>query len=140
MKTLPIAAASTACLLALAPAAAAQTETPTPTWLKLSAYSGHPGGKVSLAAACYGEASPVTTKALRVTEPLASNAEGHQPWALFGESVIAAVAPGTYPVSFHCAGEPVTVHFTVLAAKPRPGQVKVPPRGAPQTGDGSAAG
>ncbi|WP_410674702.1 hypothetical protein [Amycolatopsis sp. cmx-4-68] len=136
MKILSLTAA---CLLVLTPAAAAQTTTPLPTWLKLSASSGHPGEKVSLTVACDGEAGPVTTRALRITEPLARNAEGHQPWALFGEGVVAAVSPGTYPVSFRCAGKPVTGHFTVLGAKPRPGQVKVLPHGAPRTGDGSAA-
>jgi hypothetical protein len=138
MKILSLTAAG---LLALTPAAAAQTTTPPPlpTWLQLSASSGHPGEKVSLTVACEGEASPVTTRALRITVPLDRNAEGHQPWALFGESVVAAVAPGTYPVSVRCAGKPLTAHFTVLAAKPRPGQVKVLPHGAPRTGDGSAA-
>ncbi|WP_372671868.1 hypothetical protein [Amycolatopsis kentuckyensis] len=138
MKILSLTAAF---LLALTPAAAAQTTSPPPlpTWLKLSGYSGHPGEKVSVTVACDGAAGPVTTKALRITTPPAPDAEGHQPWALFGESVVAAVAPGTYPVSFRCAGKPVTVHFTVLAAKSRPGQVKVLPQGAPRTGDGSAA-
>ncbi len=138
MKILSLTAA---CLLALTPAAAAQTTSPPPlpTWLKLSGYSGHPGEKVALTVACDGEAGPVTTKALRITTTPARNTEGHQPWALFGESVVAAVAPGTYPVSFRCAGKPVTVRFTVLAAKSRPGQVKVVPQGAPRTGDGSAA-
>ncbi|GHG09479.1 MULTISPECIES: hypothetical protein [Amycolatopsis] len=132
---------TTAGLLALTPAAAAQATTPPPlpTWLKLSASSGHPGENVSLTVACEGEASPVTTKTLRVTVPLDRNAEGHQPWAFFGESVVAAVAPGTYPVSVRCAGETLTSRFTVLAAKPRFGQVKVVPHSAPRTGDGSAA-
>ncbi|ADJ43455.1 hypothetical protein AMES_1631 [Amycolatopsis mediterranei S699] len=138
MKILFLTAAG---LFALTPAAAAQTTTPPPlpTWLRLSASSGHAGEKVSLTVACEGEASPVTTRALRVTVPLDRNAEGHQPWAFFGESVVAAVAPGTYPVSVRCAGKPLTAHFTVLAAQPRPGQVKVLPHGAPRTGDGSAA-
>ncbi|SEF37046.1 hypothetical protein SAMN05421837_112157 [Amycolatopsis pretoriensis] len=135
-----IVALTAACLLVLTPAAAAQTTSPPlPTWLRLSVHSGHPGEKVSLTVACDGEAGPVTTQALRITTPPAPDAEGHQPWALFGESVVAAVAPGTYPVSFRCAGKPVTVRFTVLAAKSGPGQVKVVPQGAPRTEDGSAA-
>jgi len=87
-----------------------------------------------------------------VTQPLAANAEGHQPWALFAETVIRDVPEGSYPVSFHCGGEPVTVPFTVLdrdsspapgkvdrGSAPSPGQTRVVPRGAPQTGDGSLA-
>jgi hypothetical protein len=38
-----------------------------PVWLGLCAYSGQPGGKVSIAAACDSNA-PLTTKALRSTE------------------------------------------------------------------------
>ncbi|HVV13144.1 hypothetical protein [Amycolatopsis sp.] len=109
---------------------------PLPVWLKLSAYSGQPGWKVSVAAACEGTASPLTSAALRVTEPLGRNAEGHQPWALFGETVIRDVPSGSYPVSFDCAGTPVTVHFTVLA-KEKASQTAKIPSGAPQTGDGS---
>lgn len=117
-------------LFALAPVAAAQL----PTYLQLSAYRGHVGEKVSVAAACGADASPLTSPALRVTAPLARNAEGHQPWALFAETVVKAVRPGAYPVSFSCGGEPVTVHFTVVAR-----QVPVVPEGAPETGDGSLA-
>ncbi|MGW4061290.1 hypothetical protein ACWEGE_23620 [Amycolatopsis sp. NPDC004747] len=137
MKILSLTAAG---LLALTPAAAAQTTTPAPlpTWLKLSAASGHAGERVSLTVACESEVGPVTTKALRITAPLDRNAEGHQPWAFFGESTVAAVAPGTYPVSVRCGGETLTARFTVLG-KPRPSQVKVLPHGAPRTGDGSAA-
>lgn len=119
---------------------------PLPVFLQLSAYSGHAGEKVSVASACDAEASPLTSEALRVTEPLAANAEGHQPWALFAETVIRDVRQGSYPVSFHCGGDPITVHFTVLArekvAKQVPDkakQVPIVPKGAPQTGDGTLA-
>jgi hypothetical protein len=89
---------------------------PLPVWLKLSAYSGKPGEKVSIAAAFSTDASPLTTKALRLTPPMAANAEGHQPWSLFAESVIADVAPASYSVMFHCGdGQPVETHLTVLA-------------------------
>jgi hypothetical protein len=119
---------------------------PLPVWLRLSAYSGHPGEKVSIAVACGADASPLTTKALRLTQPLAANAEGHQPWALFANSVIADVAPGSYSVMFHCGGgQPVKTYFTVLAkeetATPKEGrtQVDVFPKGAPETGGGGTA-
>ena len=119
---------------------------PLPVFLQLSAYSGHAGEKVSVAAACDTESSPLTTQALRVTQPLAANAEGHQPWALFAETVIRDVPEGSYPVSFHCGGDPVTVYFTVLdrdktSTKQAPGksQTRQVPKGAPQTGDGSLA-
>jgi hypothetical protein len=137
-------------LFLLAPVALAQTTTepptsttepappPLPVWLKLSAYSGYAGERVSVAAACEADASPLTSEALQVTEPLARNAEGHQPWALFGETVIRDRRQGSYPVSFHCAGEPVTVYFTVLAKqKPVKSQTVKVPKGAPETGDGS---
>lgn len=162
MRTTAIAAGFFATLVAATPAFAQTTTTspeetssaeettsaPMPVWLKLSAYSGHAGEQVSVAAACDAEASPLTTRALRVTQPLAANAEGHQPWALFAETVIRDVPEGSYPVSFHCGGEPVTVYFTVLdrdsspapgKADQSPGQTRVVPRGAPQTGDGSLA-
>ncbi|WP_236795685.1 hypothetical protein [Amycolatopsis sp. GM8] len=127
-------------LVTLTPVAAAETTTQPslPVYLRLSAYSGHAGEKVSVAAACDADASPLTTSALSVTQPLARNAEGHQPWALFAETVIRDVRPGSYPVSFHCGGDPVTVHFTVLAREKR-AQVPVVPKGAPQAGDGSLA-
>lgn len=116
---------------------------PLPVYLKLSAYSGHAGERVSVAAACDATASPLTTQALRLTQPLAANAEGHQPWALFAETVIRDVPQGSYPVSFHCGGNPVTVYFTVLQRKsspaPSPGQTRKVPQGAPETGDGSLA-
>ncbi|HJQ45220.1 MAG TPA: hypothetical protein VJ870_02695 [Amycolatopsis sp.] len=160
MRSPLLAAAFLPGLLLLAPVASAETTTtteptpqPLPVWLNLSAYSGHPGEKVSVAAACADDASPLTTEALQVTEPLARNAEGHQPWALFAETVIRDVPQASYPVSFHCGGEPVTVHFTVLAKEkattpakqPAPSttssaadqQVSKVPKGAPQTGDGS---
>ncbi|GHF22573.1 hypothetical protein GCM10017786_65750 [Amycolatopsis deserti] len=164
MRTTAIAAALLATLVAATPAFAQTTTEPTspdettsspeplPVWLKLSAYSGHPGEKVSVAAACGDEASPLTTRALRVTQPLEANPEGHQPWALFAETVIRDVPEGSYPVSFHCGGDPVTVYFTVLhrdsspapssgqsKKAPGPGQTRVVPQGAPQTGDGSLA-
>jgi hypothetical protein len=47
------------------------------------------------------------------------NTEGHQPWALFAEGVIADVASSSYPVSFRCGGEPVETRFTVLAKENR---------------------
>jgi hypothetical protein len=133
-------------LFVLTPVASAQTTTEPalPVYLQLSAYSGHAGEKVSVAAACGEGAGPLTSQALRVTAPLAANTEGHQPWALFAETVVGAVQPGSYPVSFHCGGEPVTVQFTVLARqvpvvpKGSP-HVRVVPKGAPQTGDGSLA-
>lgn len=116
---------------------------PTPAWLTLSAYSGHAAEKVAVAAACFDRFGPLTTQALRVTQPLAANAEGHQPWALFAETVIRDVPEGSYPVSFDCGGEPVTVHFTVLQRRPDTtpgtGQTRTVPRGAPETGDGSLA-
>jgi hypothetical protein len=112
---------------------------PLPVYLQLSAYSGHAGEKVSIAAACGADASPLTSEALKVTEPLAANAEGHQPWALFAETVIRDVRQGSYPVSFHCGGDAVTVHFTVLAREKAVAQVPVVPKGAPQTGDGTLA-
>lgn len=125
----------------------APSSQPLPVFLRLSAYSGHAGEKVSVAAACDAEASPLTSEALKVTEPLAANAEGHQPWALFAETVIRDLRQGSYPVSFHCGGDPITVYFTVLArekvAHQVPGkvaqQVPVVPKGAPQTGDGTLA-
>lgn len=158
MKSPLLAAALLPGLLLLAPMASAETTTtteptpqPLPVWLTLSAYSGQPGGKVSVAAACADDASPLTTDALTITQPLARNAEGHQPWALFAEAVIRDVPQASYPVSFHCGGEPITVYFTVLskekpatskketppAAKHAP-QVSKIPKGAPQTGDGSS--
>ncbi|OXM61740.1 MULTISPECIES: hypothetical protein [Amycolatopsis] len=160
MRTTAIAAALLATLVAATPAFAQTTTTeptspePLPVWLKLSAYSGHPGEKVSVAAACDDQASPLTTRALRVTQPLEANPEGHQPWALFAETVIRDVPEGSYPVSFHCGGDPVTVYFTVLDrdSSPAPGsgqtkkapassqgQTRVVPQGAPRTGDGSLA-
>lgn len=152
MRRSLLAAALIPCLFAVTPVALADTTTqppttttttepspqPLPVYLKLSAYSGHAGEKVSIAAACGADASPLTSEALKVTEPLAANAEGHQPWALFGEAVIRDVAQGSYPVSFHCGGDPVTVHFTVLAKQNAPkAQTPLVPKGAPQTGDGS---
>jgi hypothetical protein len=132
------AAAGILALGSTAPAASTPpTPPPDPVWLVLSAHSGHPGEKVSITVACLDETGPLVTKALRVTEPLAPNAEGHQPWKLFGESVVADVRPGLYPVSFTCAGKPVTVHFLVLA-KEIHRQVTAVPKGAPQTGDGSS--
>ncbi len=130
--------AVTAGFLALGPATPVPTQpsAPLPVWLKLSADSGHSGEKVSIQAACEDESGPLTTKALRVTKPLARNAEGHQPWALFGEASVADVRPGMYSVSFRCAGKLVATHFLVQA-KQKPVQVKVVPKGAPQTGDGS---
>ena len=124
------------------PAPSTTSAAPEPlVWLKLSAYSGEPGWKVSVAAACdQPDASPLTSEALRVTSPLARNAEGHQPWALFAETVIAEVPPGSYPVSFHCGGNPVEQHFTVLARKSPP-QVSKVPTGPVDTGGGwTAAG
>jgi hypothetical protein len=157
MRSSLLAAALIPGLFAFTPVALAETTTeppttttttepsaqPLPVYLKLSAYSGHAGEKVSVAAACGADASPLTSEALKVTEPLASNAEGHQPWALFGETVIRDVSQGSYPVSFHCGGDPVTVHFTVLAKQnpathnPAKAQTPLVPKGAPQTGDGS---
>lgn len=159
MRSLVLAVALLPDLLVVAPMASAD---PLPVWLKLSAYSGQPGGKVSIAAACDDQASPLTTEALDITSPLASNPDGHQPWALFAESVIRDVPQGSYPVSFHCGGDPVTVYFTVLAkekpssapksstpkssAAPKSSvvpkgksQVSVVPKGAVQTGDGSSS-
>ena len=165
MRSPLLAAALLPGLLLLTPFASAETTTteptpqPLPVWLNLSAYSGQPGGKVSVAAACGDVASPLTTEALAITQPLARNAEGHQPWALFAETVIRDVPQASYPVSFHCGGEPITVYFTVLAKekptstvkdKPRnekkapsstskaAPQVSKLPKGAPQTGDGSS--
>jgi hypothetical protein len=119
---------------------------PLPVWLTLSADSGKPGEKVSIAAACGAVASPLTTKGLRLTQPLAANAEGHQPWALFAESVVADVVPGSYSVVFRCGGgQRVESYFTVLAkentARPKAGrtQVEVFPKGAPETGGGGTA-
>ena len=130
MKHLFTAATVLAGLLATTSAAVAA---PVPTWLKLSAHSGQPGAKVSVAAACDGDAGTITSRAIKVNEPLAHNAEGHQPWALFGETVVADVKPGIYTVSISCAGASVTAQFTVLAAKHQ----VVKPKGAPRTGDGS---
>ncbi|RZS36779.1 hypothetical protein EV193_10613 [Herbihabitans rhizosphaerae] len=108
-------------------------------WLRLSAYSGYPGEKVSVAAACdRGEVSPLTAVALRQTEPFGSNPDGHQPWAFFAETVIKDVKPGSYPVSFHCGGDPVTQHFTVLERK-QGTQVKEIPQGPVDTGGGGTA-
>jgi hypothetical protein len=110
--------------------------TDTSPWIKLSAYSGFAGEKVSVAAACFDPpVSPLTAPALRETSAFASNSDGHQPWAFFAETVIRDLPQGSYPVEFHCGGKPVITHFTVLAKH----QVPTKPKGAPETGGGGMA-
>ncbi|MEC3982355.1 hypothetical protein [Amycolatopsis sp. H20-H5] len=139
MKALILSSAAALGLFGWSTTAVPPTPTaPSPVWLAFTSNSARPGTKVSVTAACESDASPLTGKALRVKAPLARNAEGHQPWALHADAVVTDVAPGSYPVSFRCGDQPVTVSFTVLP-KSVPKQVAVVPRGAPRTGAGGMA-
>jgi hypothetical protein len=126
-----------------APTTSPTTATPTLRWITVSPSRGSAGQRVSVQVACVDQAGPVLSSALN-SGPLARNAAGHQPWALFTTAVVRDVRPGSYPVSAQCGGTPVSTTFTVAApavstSPAASAQVPTMPSGPAQTGGGGMA-
>jgi len=117
--------------------------------------AGRPGDKVSFTVACAAAGAAVTSPVLG-TVTLASDPEGHQPWAVHGSTTVDQDAePGNYPVSLECGPVSIDDTFTVLEGQRsddgradnretgssktdgRDGQVSRVPHGAPETGEGT---
>lgn len=99
-----------------------------------------PGQEVTVVASCQDEAftsSTVASDVLTAEDLVRKDGDdSHTP--LFGTGHIAKDAkPGTYQLSFTCAGETVTGDFVIVADQPEPGnddQVPVKPKGPADTG------
>ncbi|HWE90448.1 MAG TPA: hypothetical protein VG317_13390 [Pseudonocardiaceae bacterium] len=128
------------------PTTTAPTTSPTTAtlrWITVSPSRGSAGQRVSVQVACVDQAGPVLSSALN-SGPLARNAAGQEPWALFTTAVVRGVRPGSYPVSAPCGGTPVSTTFTVAApavstSPAASAQVPTMPSGPAQTGGGGMA-
>lgn len=135
----------------IAPAAEA-TAPPPHLWVSPAKVA--PGGALEFTASCYGTRTKVTSPGLAAPVELKSRpVTGNEPpYAGTGH---AGSKPGHFTAAFHCDGGSLpaasgtaTVEFDVVGAqptktttttttkKPKAPQVKVTPKGAPQTGGG----
>lgn len=121
--------------------------------LRVEPQTGKPGTQVTLRGTCYKVYPPYPVES-SVLEPVEWTRTS--PSTLEATTRVRDVKPGTYKVTFYCAGSPATVNFTVPGApgpapgpgpgpnppgtRPAPapslppGQVTHIPRGAPETG------
>lgn len=99
-----------------------------------------PGGKIELLAYCqYGAGNQATSPGF--AKPIALDFRGHSGQ---GRGVgTAATKPGRYTATFDCRGTAAKATFTIVEkpkpGKPKPPQVVVKPKGAPETGAGFLA-
>jgi hypothetical protein len=101
-----------------------------------------PGQEVLVVASCQRAdftGSPVTSPVLKA-EDLVRKKGDPADTPVFAEGRIDKdVAPGTYELSFTCVDRKVSNTFTVTAADEPDAQVRVKPRGAPETGEAAPA-
>ncbi|MBP2473982.1 hypothetical protein JOF53_002854 [Crossiella equi] len=114
-----------------------------------------PGQHVRVMASCHNEKtgkSEITHRTVTSSALVAGPLEGESP-ASVDARIKPNAKPGKHTLSFECRGRTVTGSFELLPAKRRPGttprkaavaqeagdQVRVKPKGAPETGGGATA-
>ncbi|MBP2471831.1 hypothetical protein JOF53_000703 [Crossiella equi] len=104
------------------------------TFVVVTPAQGTAGQHVTVQVGCPRQPDPVVSRALALGA-LTRDPQGHQPWALRATGTVRRdVTPGVYEVSTTCTGVALRTTFVVRAGEP---QVKHPPEGGVETGDGS---